>query len=270
MDTFASNAPTPQDAAPFIACDSNNPDDWRYWATLITGTWQSSVANIIETGKQLNEAKDRLTRDEFGDLINKFLPFKRRTAQRLMKLARNPVLSNASHVTLLPARYATLAALDTLDLPPAELTAKINSGTINARMERKDVAAFKTPRPDAAPRKSAVADLKAANAELTRTIADLEEKLAAADGGDLFNWKTTPADKIAATIVSNVNVLMSPAKARKIATEILRLLDDRPKAAPKSKAPKKPKGKTETTKRDTGEFLDMILGETADGGDKRR
>jgi Protein of unknown function (DUF3102) len=236
-NTFIREMPVPQDgaAASFIidgrssGHDSNDPrrqdpDSWQYWAALITGTWQSSVANIIETGKQLNEAKARLTRDEFGELIQKFLPFKRRTAQRLMKLARNPVLSNASHVTLLPAHYATLAALDTLDLPPTELTAKINNGTINARMERKDVAKLKPPNPNAAPRKSAVADLKQANIEQARLILDLQSDLAHAKRNDGSLFSKGDNDELIARILIET---LGERKAREVAKVVLG--QDKPK-----------------------------------------
>ncbi len=93
-DMLTSKTPASQDA-PGVAPD---PNDWKYWATLITSTWQSSVLNIIETGRLLVKAKDQIAPGEFGDMIKKFLPFKQRTAQKLMKLARNKVLANAAHV----------------------------------------------------------------------------------------------------------------------------------------------------------------------------
>src|SRR6266850_6867571 len=67
MATFTDETPTSQ--VRFIADDTSNLDDWTYWATLITGTWQSSVTHIIETGDLLIMAKARLHHGEFGDMI---------------------------------------------------------------------------------------------------------------------------------------------------------------------------------------------------------
>jgi hypothetical protein len=89
------------------------------------------------------------------------------------------------------------------------------------------------------PKTSPITKLKQKINELERQHELDEERIAAADGGDLFNWKTTSAEKIAATIIANVGVLLTPTKAKKIATEMLRLLDDKPKAAePKKKTAK--------------------------------
>ena len=98
-----------QDAPAYSGPNPNDQESWQYWATQITGAWQSTVASIIKTGKLLSEAKTRLSRGEFDEMIRKCLPFKRGTALKLMKIARNPVLSDASHVTQLPAHWGTLA-----------------------------------------------------------------------------------------------------------------------------------------------------------------
>jgi hypothetical protein len=86
------------------------------------------------------------------------------------------------------------------------------------------------------PRTSTVTKLKQEVSELKRQHELDEERLAAADGGDLWDLKKTSAEDIAAAIFGNVGSLLSPAKARKIATELLRMLDDKPKAEPKKKA----------------------------------
>jgi hypothetical protein len=155
--------------------------DPLYWIKLITVTWQSNVVGIIETGEQLVKAKAALPPGEFGEMIKRYLPFTSRAAQKLMKLSRNPVLSDAAHVPHLPAHWGTLVALDTLALSPAELTAKIHDGTITPKMERKDVAKLKPKPADAIPRETPMAKLKRENAEQVREIAHLNERLAASD-----------------------------------------------------------------------------------------
>jgi hypothetical protein len=66
------------------------------------------------------------------------LPFNERTAQRLMKIAEHPVLSNATHVSHLPTSWGTLYELS--KATPKLLEAKIQDGTITPRLERSQVA----------------------------------------------------------------------------------------------------------------------------------
>ena len=68
------------------------------------------------------------------------LPFAERTAQRLMAIAGNPVIANAAHASLLPPSWGTLYELT--KLPSVQLEAKISDGSINPRLERRDVAAL--------------------------------------------------------------------------------------------------------------------------------
>lgn len=82
-------------------------------------------------------------------------------------------------------------------------------------------------------------------------IADLEEKLASSDGGSLFDLKKTSAAGIAKVIVGNVGVSLSRKKAREIANEIIRQLDegdggDEPEPTPTK--PKKPRAKPKPKK----------------------
>jgi len=92
------------------------------------------------------------------------------------------------------------------------------------------------------PKTSKVTDLKQEVKELKRQHELDEERLAAADSGDLFDWKKTSAEKMAEIIVGNIGSWLSPGKVRKLGTELLRLLDDKPKAEPKKKATKEDDG----------------------------
>ena len=70
-------------------------------------------------------------------MIEEKLPFGARTAQRLAKIAEHPVLSNATHVSHLPASWGTLYAIT--ELPDEAIEGLIADGSINAGMEREDV-----------------------------------------------------------------------------------------------------------------------------------
>lgn len=131
------------------------------WAEKITTTYGETVQAIVEVGRQLIQAKAELNRGQWGDMTGEatgkpMIPFGCRTAQRYMAIADNPVLSNPTHGSDLPASWRTLTVLATLD--PADLESAIADGIVNPEMQRKDaetlVAKLK-PRKSPAPAESA-------------------------------------------------------------------------------------------------------------------
>jgi hypothetical protein len=102
------------------------------WAQIINNAWQKSVETILETGCRIIEAKDDLEHGAFEQMVQTKLSFGPSTARKLMTIARHPVLSNRSHVNVLPASWGTLYALAT-KLPAELLEAKIADGTITQR-----------------------------------------------------------------------------------------------------------------------------------------
>ena len=111
-------------------------DDWQSYADRIAATWQEVVESIIATGRLLIEAKAKLKHGEFGDMMQ-LVPFGERTAQMLMAIAANPVLSNTNHGSVLPPSWRTLYELSRF--PDDLLLAKIEDHTINPDMQRKDI-----------------------------------------------------------------------------------------------------------------------------------
>lgn len=108
----------------------------------ITAAWQKTVANILETGRLLIEAKDDIGYGGFQEMIRAELPFGPSTAQRLMQVAEDRVLSNAAHAPLLPASWMTLYELAKLHKGGLDLEALIEEGAIHPKMERRDVLAL--------------------------------------------------------------------------------------------------------------------------------
>ncbi len=115
----------------------------------ITAAWQKTVANIVETGRLLIEAKDDIGHGGFQEMIRAELPFSPRTAQRLMEIAEDRVLSNATHASHLPASWMTLYELAKLHRELAklhrdglDLETLIEEGAIHPKMERRDVLAL--------------------------------------------------------------------------------------------------------------------------------
>ena len=72
------------------------------WAGKITTSWYRTTEAILETGRLLLEAKDALPHGSFKTMMQLHLPFSVRTAERLMAIARNPVLTKSDNLSLLP------------------------------------------------------------------------------------------------------------------------------------------------------------------------
>ena len=111
------------------------------WTSRIAAAWQKGVEAILETGRLLIEAKAALKHGEFKSMVHHELPFNPGTAQRLMAIARHPVISNAAHAPLLPPSWMTLYELTKLS--PETLLPKIEDGSITPKTERRDVIAMR-------------------------------------------------------------------------------------------------------------------------------
>jgi hypothetical protein len=85
----------------------------------------------------LLQAKCDLSSEQFERMITHRIPFGFRSAERLIKIAAHPVLSDPTHVSRLPASWGTLYQLTTL--PEGKLLELLNDGTIHASTQRADV-----------------------------------------------------------------------------------------------------------------------------------
>jgi hypothetical protein len=112
-------------------------------AKLINTAWQKGVESIIETGERVSCAKLDLAHGEFEAMVENDLSFGPRTAQMLMAVASNAVISNPNHGSFLPPSWRTLYSLSRL--PQALLLTKIREGAIHPGLERKDVKALCPP-----------------------------------------------------------------------------------------------------------------------------
>jgi hypothetical protein len=106
------------------------------WAARIRSCWRPAVEAIIDTGRALIAAKRALPHGEWGEPIDRRLPFKARTAQMLMAIAADARISNPQHVALLPPAWGTLYELTRLS--DEQFTARLADGTIRPDMERSE------------------------------------------------------------------------------------------------------------------------------------
>jgi hypothetical protein len=113
------------------------------WAKRIRAASRKTVESMIQTGKLLVEAKAKLKHGEFIAMLRSDLPFGPRTAQRLMRIARNPAISKASNWSHLPEALSTLS--DLAALSPKTVNLKVASGEINPGTTRAQLR-VETPR----------------------------------------------------------------------------------------------------------------------------
>ncbi len=104
------------------------------YAQRITNCQRKSVSSIVECGRLLITAKDELKHGEFLKMIKNNLPFKRSTAQALMKIAADGRITKYQRAGCLPAHWSTLAKLT--QLPDAAFEARIADGRIHSSLER--------------------------------------------------------------------------------------------------------------------------------------
>lgn len=111
------------------------PGEWtpEQAADYITQAWQQAVESIVETGRRLMEAKERVGHGNWLPTIE-LLPFSERTSQMLTQIAKHPDLSNPNHGADLPPSWRTLSVL--AQLPPGEIPKRIQAKEITAELER--------------------------------------------------------------------------------------------------------------------------------------
>lgn len=118
----------------------------EYWAPRISAEWRKSVESIVGVGRQLIAAKAACEHGEFlrlfkGDnAVTDPLPFTVNTAERLMAVARHPILSDSAHVQTLPQSWGTLYELT--KVPDADLMAAIAARRITPETTRGEAAAI--------------------------------------------------------------------------------------------------------------------------------
>jgi Protein of unknown function (DUF3102) len=111
------------------------------WADRICGQIGKTVESIIEVGRLLVKAKKDLPHGEWGRMFDEQLvTFGVRTAERLMTIAKHPVLSNTTHASYLPPSWTTI--YDLTKVEPKRLNAAFKDGLIVPDMPRKAVKAL--------------------------------------------------------------------------------------------------------------------------------
>lgn len=103
------------------------------WADRISAAWRKSAEAFIETGHLLNTAKEQLSHGDWMPLVRE-LPFSERTAQMLMRIARDKRIANPQNISYLPPSWSVLHELTKLD--DQTFSAMLSDGSINPSMTK--------------------------------------------------------------------------------------------------------------------------------------
>jgi hypothetical protein len=202
------------------------------WAMRITEAWQKQLPSIFEVASLLESAKTELRHGDWIKLIKNDLPFSRSTTNKLIKIGACDHLRNAERVPHLPAHWGTLFELTLLTREQFEHG--ITTGAINPKMQRKHVGALRgDEQMSHEPRVSPMAVLKRQLEDCNHKIAHLEEQLACADSGSVFDLKKDSTKDMASVVVNTISetkadafaddikyALKAKRQARKAATQM--------------------------------------------------
>jgi hypothetical protein len=109
------------------------------WAARINVAWRRTAESIIETGQLLLQCKAEMP-GHFMKIVRNHLDFGLDTAERLMAIARHPVLADSAVLRTLPRSYVTLATL--AKLPEERVRALIEDRTITPEMRGREAEAL--------------------------------------------------------------------------------------------------------------------------------
>lgn len=110
------------------------------WATRISDAWRAGAESIIQAGKLLANAKASLPADEFESMIERDLPFVKRTAERLMAIAADERLTrDPTRVSLLPPSWGSIYELT--QYTDEELERQFAEGKVRPDLERSEIVA---------------------------------------------------------------------------------------------------------------------------------
>lgn len=132
-DEATTDAPQETEQADAASESASTDDEMTQWANRINTTRARGVSVVIEIGGQLQKAKTALGHGNFTTMVKTKVRFGLRQAEKYMRIAEHPVLSNANYSSSLPESVTLLnelAGVDPKDVLAAvqEIENAINQG----------------------------------------------------------------------------------------------------------------------------------------------
>ena len=116
------------------------PWDYSGYVEAITHSLKAARQNMVQVGRTLVTAQNDLTKQHFKDMVD-VLPITMRTAQKLMKIARDKRLWVKDIAEHLPVSWGSLYEIAKLN--DEQIKQGIKDGVISPNAERKDITDFK-------------------------------------------------------------------------------------------------------------------------------
>jgi hypothetical protein len=205
----------------------SNRRDWEYFDKRLTELRVNDVENIIGRGWVLIEAHDELERGSYEATVKRH--FDLSYARKLRIIAAHPVISNRAHVHALPPSAFTLYELT--KLPAALLREKLKDGSINPKLERKEVARWrKGERGQLTVGGSAIEHRPSLAEQLRTAKAEIAALKNTAGGEHLFDPNKTSDREIAETMIGRLEGWRG--RAARVAKLMLEILERRAASPP--------------------------------------
>lgn len=124
--------------------------DLQGWADRVNVHLGKAAASVVAAGRELIAAKAALEHGEWERMfagheqaVKDPVPFRIGTAQRLIAVAKHPILSKAAHGPCLPPSWRTLYELT--KVPEPMLRKALSDGRVHPEMERREIRALRSP-----------------------------------------------------------------------------------------------------------------------------
>ncbi len=122
-----------------VAKSTEKVETVESYKVKIVTNWNKSKESIIEVGRLLADAKQKLSKDEWTELEDN-LPFCKRTANRLISVGSDKRITSGTHTSQLPNSWATLYEISTMK--DDEFDDAITTGVLNTKVQRKEISKF--------------------------------------------------------------------------------------------------------------------------------
>jgi|TARA_R110001606_G_scaffold20752_1_gene73889 hypothetical protein len=83
----------------------------KKYINRIQKSFQSALKDFLDIGRALMDAEEELGRKEWLDMVTNSLPFSRRTAEKLVKVAKDKRINDPKNAQFLPPHWTSLHEL---------------------------------------------------------------------------------------------------------------------------------------------------------------
>ncbi len=151
-------------------------EDEESLAAQICFHWNKSLDGILEVGRLLNRAAEKLGKRHFKKTFVPKLPFSYTVAQRLRNLAKSRRINDPRYRPLMPFSWNTLTAID--NLSDAGFEYGIARGKITPKCQYKDIRDLRLKFPEPQAETASSATVEATKGSRMKRLHEIKAKMA--------------------------------------------------------------------------------------------